>query len=171
MTLLGLTPIFCFALGLSFGILAGFDCAAIAFLTSSFLSMRETSPAMMRKRAELNDARPGWLTAITASVLAIVLFAVTAETNGKGGALETKIAPLVTLALAWVFSNVVFALHYAHMYYLHSDGKDAGGLKLPNDDRPTYVDFCYFSFIIGMTFQVSDIEITSRDIRTVCLKG
>ena len=109
------------------------------------------------------------LFAITMAVLAIVLIAVTVETNGKGAPVETKITPLATLAIAWFFSNMVFALHYAHMYYRNSNGQDAGGLELPDGEPPTYIDFCYFSFVIGMTFQVSDIDITSRDIRAASL--
>ncbi|MCA8867577.1 MAG: DUF1345 domain-containing protein [Rhodobacteraceae bacterium] len=154
---------------MSFGVLVGFDGAALIFLASALFSMRGTDPVKMRDRAQLYDAQPIWLFAITMAVLAIVLIAVTVETNGKGAPVETKITPLATLAIAWFFSNMVFALHYAHMYYRNSNGQDAGGLELPDGEPPTYIDFCYFSFVIGMTFQVSDIDITSRDIRAASL--
>jgi uncharacterized membrane protein len=68
----------------------------------------------------------------------------------------------------------VFSLRYAHKFYGdHPDeGRDeiAGGLDFPGkDQRPDYLDFAYFSFVIGMTFQVSDVQITSRDFRSLVL--
>src|SRR5690625_612029 len=163
------TPLAWAQFGAGPGILVGFDIAALVFIASAMLSMQGSGADMMREHAQLNDARPSWLIAITLAVLTIILFAVAIETNGRGGPVETKIAPLMTLVVAWFFSNVVFTLHYAHLYYRQRDGADAGGLSLPNSDAPSYLDFAYFSFVIGMTFQVSDIEITSRDMRMVCL--
>ena len=72
--------------------------------------------------------------------------------------------------LAWLFSNVVYALHYAHLFYMPGDeGKDCGGLAVPKTDEPDYWDMLYFAFTIGMTFQTSDVEIESRDIRRVAM--
>jgi uncharacterized membrane protein len=72
------------------------------------------------------------------------------------------------VALSWVLLHTIFTHRYAHAYYGdHPNNPDqqAGGLQIPGDDAPTYVDFAYFSFVIGMTFQVSDIAITSSRIR------
>jgi uncharacterized membrane protein len=66
-------------------------------------------------------------------------------------------------------------LRYAHFYYCDMDGNDEGkvlkpgGLEFPGDDEPDYLDFAYFSFVIGMTFQVSDVQITSKRIRRLSL--
>ena len=160
----------CWKLGLSFGILIGFDGAPLVFLTPALFSMRGTDPGTVRERAQLYDAQPIWLIAITVAVLSIVLIAVAAETNGTGGPLEARIVPLATLAIVWLFSNLVFALQYAHMYYRDRDrdGRDAGGLRLPDRDPPAYIDFRYSSFVIG-SIQVSDTDITSRDIRAARL--
>jgi uncharacterized membrane protein len=69
--------------------------------------------------------------------------------------------------------HTVFGLRYGHAYYGDPDGpgpiSHAGGLEFPGDQEPNYVDFAYFSFVIGMTFQVSDVVITSRDFRKLVL--
>ena len=76
------------------------------------------------------------------------------------------------MLLSWVLVHTTFCFHYAHLYY--DDSKDsteihAGGLDFPEEKKPDYIDFVYFSFIIGMTFQVSDVAITSRTIRRLAL--
>jgi uncharacterized membrane protein len=75
----------------------------------------------------------------------------------------------LTIFLSWAFIHTMFALHYAHEYY----DRTAGGMAFPGDDRePDYWDFVYFSFVIGMTSQVSDVGVTSKEIRrTVTAHG
>ncbi|MCF0074109.1 DUF1345 domain-containing protein [Dyadobacter sp. CY261] len=74
---------------------------------------------------------------------------------------------------SWILVHTVFTLRYAHLYYrtLKSDGKNhqPSGLEFPNEPQPDYLDFTYFSFVIGMTFQVSDVTISSKDIRRLTL--
>ncbi len=74
-----------------------------------------------------------------------------------------------TLFLSWLFTNSVFALHYAHLYYLANEAGDRGGLAFPNTSEPSYWDFAYFSFTLGMTFQTSDVAITGSHMRKVVL--
>jgi uncharacterized membrane protein len=64
---------------------------------------------------------------------------------------------------------VVYALHYAHQYYVAGEkpDEDSGGLVFPGNLPPDYLDFAYFSLTLGMTFQTSDVEITSRPIRRI----
>jgi uncharacterized membrane protein len=59
----------------------------------------------------------------------------------------------------------MFALHYAHEYYGGEDVGRGGGLKFPSDPQPDYWDFVYFSFVLGMTFQVSDVQVTRKRVR------
>ena len=72
-----------------------------------------------------------------------------------------------TLLLSWLVTHVMFALRYAHEYY----GRDLGGvtvdrgLEFPGTDAPDYWDFLYFAMVLGMTFQVSDVQIMSRKLR------
>src|SRR5207249_9843417 len=70
---------------------------------------------------------------------------------------------------SWLLTHTVFALHYAHNFYSDRDDGDVkeiiGGLKFPGTQQPDYLDFVYFSFVIGMTCQVSDVQITSQPLR------
>ena len=94
-----------------------------------------------------------------ASIGAIVL-----ELGAHRGAYELTVA-VVTIILSWAAVHTTFALHYAHDYYR---GTKAGGLQFPSGDKSDpadYWDFVYFSFVIGMTAQVSDVGITDRVIR------
>ena len=81
----------------------------------------------------------------------------------------------ISVILSWVLIHTIFTIRYAHLYYtsktLEKDiqKQEEGGLDFPNDDRPDYLDFAYFSFVVGMTFQVSDVQITSSSIRRVVL--
>lgn len=76
------------------------------------------------------------------------------------------------MLLSWVMIHITFTFHYAHIYY-DDDNDDpeihAEGLTFPNEKNPDYLDFAYFSFILGMTFQVSDVEITSKRMRRLAL--
>ena len=67
----------------------------------------------------------------------------------------------------------MFALHYAHSYYADADPRDSrrhgGGLAFPGERNPEYWDFLYFSFVIGMTFQVSDVQIQDHSLRSIAL--
>ena len=74
---------------------------------------------------------------------------------------------------SWTLLQTVYSFRYAHAFYGDSDEpgvqKDAGGLIFPGDQPPDYFDFAYFSFVIGMTCQVSDVQITSRRMRRITL--
>ena len=75
-----------------------------------------------------------------------------------------------TLILSWLLTHVMFALRYAHEWYDSDD--EAGlrrGLEFPGDDLPEYMDFLYFSMVLGMTFQVSDVQITARRLRRLAM--
>lgn len=122
----------------------------------------------MRQHARDNDANAVLHLAITAAVMLAILAAVAIEL-GQRAILKPPVIGLVigTLVLAWLFANTVYALHYAHIYYLdrNDDGVDDGGIRFPGTDEPQYWDFVYFAFTLGMTFQTSDTEITSATMR------
>ncbi len=88
------------------------------------------------------------------------------QTTGGGKAFLTT-AALLTVVVSWAMVHTLFALRYAHMYYT----KPIGGIDFKSrDDRPDYHDFAYVAFTIGMTFQVSDTDIQSREIRRAVLR-
>jgi len=74
---------------------------------------------------------------------------------------------MVALALSWLFIQTIFAFRYAHRYYQEEkrDEPDGPGLVFPNQANPDYFDFLYYSFVIGMTSQVSDVQVSSREMR------
>ena len=74
-----------------------------------------------------------------------------------------------TLLASWLMTHVIFALRYAHEYYARDEGGPEvdRGLDFPGEKQPDYLDFMYFSLVLGMTFQVSDVQITSRKLRRV----
>ena len=80
---------------------------------------------------------------------------------------------LAAVALAWVLTHTSYTLRYAHLYYLDVEAPDAavesGGLEFPHGVRPCLLDFAYFSFTVGMTFQVSDVTVTSTAMRRTVL--
>jgi uncharacterized membrane protein len=156
-------------LGLGRGTLVAFDAASALFLLSLMPLLGRGKADQMRAQAKANDANRAGLLALTGVVMLVVLVAVAGELSGKPSKVEIALV-VGTLALAWLFSNTIYALHYAHLFYLGDDqGKDCGGLDFPNCDQPHYWDFVYFSFTLGMTFQTSDVEMTSRKMRRVTI--
>jgi uncharacterized membrane protein len=104
---------------------------------------------------------------LTAAAALTSLGAIVAELGAPAAGATPNPRQLVlaigTIFLSWSFTHVMFALHYAHEFYSRADGK--GGLTFPDDEEPDYWDFVYFSFVIGMTAQVSDVAIASKTIR------
>jgi uncharacterized membrane protein len=148
------------------GLLVGFDIAAAIFLLSCVSILQICDPAVIERQAERNDANRTELLALTGIVMAALLIAIAAVTAKVRPEPWTKAIVILTLFLAWLFSNMVYALHYAHMTYMHP-GEGSAGLDFANTKEPVYWDFVYFAFTIGMTFQTSDVAITSDRIRRV----
>jgi len=148
------------------GAMAAFDLAAILFLISclSLLGTREATA--IRAHAEANDANRHILLAITGIVMAILLTAIAAEAVGHNPQPFTKGLIIGTLALAWLFSNTIYALHYAHLAYMMPDD-GCCGFEFPGTQEPDYWDFVYFAFTCGMAFATSDVEITNQHVRRV----
>jgi len=167
MILLVATPAAIFQIGnWRLGMMAGFDLAAAAFLVSchSLLSTREE--AQIRQHAAQNDANRVGLLVISAIVMTVLLIAITAEVVGRHPEPTTKILIVLTLILAWLFSNMVYALHYAHLAYM-APTSACDGFEFPGTPKPVYWDFVYFAFTCGMAFATSDVQITKEQIRRV----
>ncbi|WP_375248921.1 DUF1345 domain-containing protein [Sphingomonas sp.] len=148
-------------------VMLGFDVAALLFLASLVPLFRCADPATMRRTTRANDANRALLLALTGAVTLVILAAVHDELRGRTDAQAIALV-IATLAVAWLFSNMVYALHYAHLFYgSASDGGDAGGIDIPGTTTPDYWDFLYFSYTLGMTFQTSDVSISSGRVRRV----
>jgi uncharacterized membrane protein len=149
--------------------LIGFDLAAALFILITGIRMGAALPDHLRLSAARDDAGRVLLLLIVALLLAVILVVVGLELgrNGQAGAPEVLIVVL-TLTLAWTFGNLICALHYARIYYdAGPDGADHAGLIFPGTDAPDFWDFVYFAFVLGMTFQVSDVQIVSSRIRRI----
>lgn len=150
-------------------LLAGFDAAAFVFLASVVPLLSGDADAM-RRRSEANDANRAGLLAISVLLSLVVLFAVGVLIADPGSLGRGDVVLIVvTLVLAWLFANMVFTLHYAHLFYLREKGHDRGGLEVPGAGEPDYWDFLYFAFTLGMTFQTSDVSVTGAHMRRVVL--
>jgi uncharacterized membrane protein len=111
------------------------------------------------------------LVVVAMSVVAIaMLLQQVKQLNGWERAAHVALG-LVALAGSWLMIHTIYAFHYAHRYYIdQKGGSPDGGLDFPGkDDAPDYFDFLYFSFVIGMTSQVSDVQATSREMRRITL--
>ncbi len=108
--------------------------------------------------------------AALASLLAIVVLLGTSAAGAAGRHPSVLILAMMTIGLSWAFIHTMFALHYAHEFYDESAGR---GMMFPGgEEEPDYGDFLYFSVVIGMTSQVSDVGITTKEIRrTVAAHG
>jgi uncharacterized membrane protein len=148
-------------------LLTGWDVGVALYLALVFQMMSQsTTHTMRRHAAEQDEGRITMLVLTVASALASLaaIFAVlggSAGTTGNRPPANVALAAF-TILLSWAFIHTIFALHYAHEFYDETDG---GGLAFPGDREPDYWDFVYFSFVIGMTSQVSDVAITSKLIR------
>jgi uncharacterized membrane protein len=149
--------------------MAAFDVAAIIFFIT-IAPLLNDKPSEMRAASQRNDANRAGLLAITGFVSLVVLAAVASELMQPKSPPPLMVLLIVgTLALSWLFSSLIYALHYAHLFYGDASGKDAGGVEFPGTKEPDYCDFLYFSTCLSMTFQVSDMNITSGRIRVVVM--
>lgn len=140
----------------------------LATIAAMFANPDEARMAHRAARQQEGEWVVFWVTlaGLAASMAGIIV--------GFGSGLPADLrVPLVaaTLVLSWLTTHTLFALRYAHAFYSRSPGAKApdGGLIFPGGQAPDYWDFVYFALVIGMTFQVSDVQITSRTLRRLAL--
>ncbi len=170
--LLGVAAVMHFGLhdGWSDALVIGFDVAVVGFTISLWPLGSDHSAAQMRRHAEENDANRGLVLFITAVISLAIMLAMIAELPAAHKGDISSITKLIlTLALGWIFTNLIFAMHYAHMFYGagETSAQDAGGFDFPGTKEPDYWDFIYFSFTAGMSFAASDVNVTSGAVRRV----
>ena len=165
-------------LQLSARILCIWDTGMFCFLGSTWLLMSRTPPKTVRQKAQEEDVGRLIILSLimasaTFSITAIVfLLKDTKTTTGLILGLHLLLS-IGTIVGAWLLVHTIFALHYARSYYqdghLSLEECQLQKLNFPNELEPDYWDFLYFSFVIGMTSQVSDVTIISRQIRRLSL--
>lgn len=151
-------------------ILLGWDTGVAIYLVWAAAVMAHCSTvAAIRRNAAIQDEGAFAILLLTVAAAIASLGAIFAELAALERANPNygfHIALVVaTVVLSWTFTHTIFALHYAHDFY--GEASRSSGLKFPGNTEPDYWDFVYFAFVIGMTFQVSDVAVTHRAIRRV----
>jgi uncharacterized membrane protein len=157
------------------GLLVGWDIGIALYLVLAFHMMAGAGAHTIRRHAAEQDEGQIAILVLTVVAALASLAAIFVELgSGGGGGAGRQPARLIlaalTIVLSWAFIHTMFALHYAHEFY---DEETGGGMAFPGGEaEPDYWDFVYFSFVIGMTSQVSDVGVTSKLIRrTVAAHG
>jgi len=146
-------------------LVVGWDAFAALYLVLAYSMMLRCGIAYIRRSAALQDDGRFVMLLLTAFGAFASLAAIVFELGASKGNPAGLILAIVTIALSWTLVHTSFALHYAHEFYR---GNKPGGLQFPSGEahvEADYWDFVYFSFVIGMTAQVSDVGITDRIIR------
>ena len=150
---------------------AGWSAAAVMFLVAVWREVLNLSPSETRNAARVEDdsraaADAVLLAASVASLLAVAFVLVGARNLtgfAKAGYVVLAVASVV---VAWAAVHTVYALRYARLYY----AEPIGGVDFHADDQPDYRDFAYLALTIGMTFQVSDTDLTVKPIRRLAIQ-
>ena len=153
-------------------LLIGWDAGVLLYLTLIYSVARRGDIARLKKRAAEEDENAIALLLLTFIAAVASLVAVVIEVGGSQDATGwhagfSVALAMSTIVLSWFFVHTEFALHYAHEFYGQGRDKAIGGLKFPGSRAPDYWDFLYFSLVIAMTSQVSDVAVTSRTLRGV----
>ena len=146
-------------------LVVGWDVFAALYLVLAYIMMLRCDVAHIRRSAVLQDDGRFLILLVTALGAFASLAAIVFELGASKNSPAALILAIVTIVLSWALVHTAFSLHYAHDYYR---GKKPGGLQFPSGDAHVdadYWDFVYFSFVIGMTAQVSDVGITDKIIR------
>jgi uncharacterized membrane protein len=157
-------------------LISAWNSSAACYLALSWLMISGTTASETRRSTQ---ARKQSGTAILAVVVMSCLASLGAlgflMQNLSEASAHTRLLhiglSLLALALSWCLIHTRFAIHYAHRYYEHARAtkNGEGGLQFPGQRPPDYLDFAYFSFVIGMTSQVSDIAVSTRSMRRLLL--
>ena len=160
-------------MALPLALMGGWDVGGLSLLVLAWLAIGGCDAALTQNRAASQD--PGRTTVYVLitltsafSLFAAVALAHRAKTMMGGDTLTAALLCIMTVAVSWLVTNTALTLRYAHLYY-REDHEGVGGVDFPGNARPTYLDFAYFAFTIGMTFQTSDVQIKSPAIRATVL--
>jgi uncharacterized membrane protein len=149
----------------------GWDAGVAAFLIAALTMMLRDSIERMRRRAALQDAGRWTILTLTLAAVCISVLAIGYELHEAKGLPAASAGwraglAMLTVVLSWSFTHTIFAMHYAHAFYRD---RTPSGLAFPGDQPPDYLDFMYYAFVVGMTCQVSDVQVTGPALRRLTL--
>jgi uncharacterized membrane protein len=145
--------------------LIGWDVCISVYLVLVYIMMSRCGLAYIRRNAILQDEGRFLILLVAALGAFASIAAIVFELGASHHSAPDLALATVTIALSWAAVHTTFALHYAHEFYR---GPKPKGLQFPSgetQENADYWDFVYFSFVIGMTAQVSDVGITDKIIR------
>ena len=154
--------------GVRYGVLAGWMVFAVAFLATTWVTIGPMTAEQAAAHASSEDPQPVAADVLVVAAALISLVAVgnlllqDSSTNRDVSAT----ASMVAVALAWASVHTVFTTRYARLYFTGSPG----GVDWGGSEPPSYLDFAYLAFTVGMTFQVSDTAVTNRRVRSAVLR-
>ncbi len=154
--------------------LLSWNAAVGLYLLLAGVMMAQSSPEKIRLRAlHQDDGRKTVLVLVVLTAMASLLAIVDelSVVKNLGGSVRTGHIALtaLTVVTSWLFTHLMFAIHYAHDYYLNLSRQQPAGLVFPGDEAPDYGDFLYFSGVIGTSGQTADVSITTRAMRRTSL--
>jgi uncharacterized membrane protein len=158
--------------------IAAWNAVAVVILGLVWLTILTTPQRKIRQIAQQQDLSRLlvflFVVVTSSAALFAVGFLVSLKKSQIGNHFTVHLLlTLLTVIFSWTLVHTVYGLRYAHAFYGDSDepgvNRHAGGLIFPGDRSPDYFDFAYFSFVVGMTCQVSDVQITSRHMRRITL--
>jgi uncharacterized membrane protein len=153
----------------------GWDIGIAVFLALILtMAVRATPGSMQERAAREDEARWAFLFLMAAaawfSMFAVLGIMHQVHSASLPESIELAVLAGVTILLSWVFAHTAFAVHYAHDFYSDRSAKAPPGLLFPGDaGDPDYWDFLYFSFVVGMTCQVSDVQVATQPWRRLVL--
>jgi uncharacterized membrane protein len=154
-------------------VLLGVNVFFSAYLLAMLALARTGTPAVLRRHADQEDEGVALIIGLAGLTVVISLGAIFLVLNAPQGAWAETLLAMVSVPLGWSMVHVLAGFHYAHLYYGQTGaGKsraDRAGLEFPGKLPPAASDFLYFSFVIGMTAQVSDVVVTDAGLRRVVL--
>ena len=149
------------------------DAFFVSYLMMIFGLVRRFTPSDMRRRAESRDEGIALIVLMTMAAIVLSLDAIFSLLNSS---VEKDVLRLVlagiSVPLGWTTLHTIMAFHYAHLFYArHAVNRqnDAGGLSFPDSPEPGIWDFLYYSFVVGMTAQVSDVQVENTEMRRITL--
>ena len=154
--------------------LLAYDLGALLYIGLAGAMMATSGTTTMRRRSLREDeGKIAMLAVVVVSSIAALMaiavqLAVAKELHGLNKAGHVGLAAS-TVLISWTFTQVMFALHYAHEFYHHRSGEHGSGLDFPGTTAPTYFDFVYFSCVIGISGQTADVSISGSSMRRFAL--
>lgn len=153
---------------------------SVSHLILSWIIILSFHPRKVKAIADKEDSSGAFIFLLVVlaafiSLFAIIILLQSVPSESKRGLSLHLILAITSVCCSWMLIHTLFILRYAHLYYKADNkrkdniGVNNPGLDFPNEKEPDYLDFAYFSFVLGMTFQVSDVQITSKNVRRLAL--